>query len=229
MCLRIEGGTNVSNSPSIEYISQVLLPLLHSKVGLPQIKTTVHKRGWSIGHAGRGSVTFDFQPLKRPFKIPAFKMMQRGAITKVYVSILAPDAKAHEIIKAKVTEGMDDHLPHVQIEYSVVEISGDLKRLYLLIVAETETGYRLGCDSLLGGIVPKNARRKSKTANCQAAEQAEWLATKVVEDLKREIAHGGCIDTHMQDQIVVFQALADGRSEIDCGSLEATLHTETAR
>ena len=53
---------------------------------------------------------------------------------------------------------------------------------------------------------------------------------KVVGDLIHEIAHGGCVDEYMQDQIVVFQALAAGKAEVDCGiDREATLHTKTAR
>ena len=53
------------------------------------------------------------------------------------------------------------------------------------------------------------------------------LVTKVMRDLEHELAHGGCVDEHMQDQLVVFQALAEGESHILGG--KASLHTRTAQ
>ena len=35
-----------------------------------------------------------------------------------------------------------------------------------------------------------------------------------------------CVDMHMQDQLIIFMALCEGKSEILCGPLE--LHTESA-
>ena len=58
----------------------------------------------------------------------------------------------------------------------------------------------------------------------------EKLVSKVMKDLKKELKHGGCVDEYMQDQLVVFQALAAGKAEVDRGiDREATLHTKTAR
>ncbi|KAF2398604.1 hypothetical protein EJ06DRAFT_84785 [Trichodelitschia bisporula] len=36
---------------------------------------------------------------------------------------------------------------------------------------------------------------------------------RVVKDLVGELAHGGCVDEFMHDQLVVFQTVARGRSE----------------
>jgi RNA 3'-terminal phosphate cyclase (ATP) len=46
--------------------------------------------------------------------------------------------------------------------------------------------------------------------------------------LKREIEYGGCVDEHMRDQLVVFQALADGKCEIETGGQKKSLHAQTA-
>lgn len=46
--VNITGGTNVSNSPSCDYIEQVLAPML-SLIGVPPIETQIHSRGWSQG------------------------------------------------------------------------------------------------------------------------------------------------------------------------------------
>lgn len=53
------------------------------------------------------------------------------------------------------------------------------------------------------------------------------IAQKVVDQLDAEIRKGGVVDAHLQDQLVVFQALAEGRSSIP-GSEEA-LHSERER
>lgn len=89
----------------------------------------------------------------------------------------------------------------------------------MLLVAETSNGYRLGRDWLYD----------QKTKGFKVEETCEKLVLKVVNDLKRELKHGGCVDEHMQDQLVVFQALAAGEAAIDAGKQGASLHTKTAR
>lgn len=60
--LSISGGTNVSFSPSYDYISQVLIPNF-AKLGLPALSVKLHDRGWSTGKTEFGAVTFKIDPL----------------------------------------------------------------------------------------------------------------------------------------------------------------------
>ena len=213
----IEGGTNVSSSPSIEYIDQVLLPLLTSKLGVPPISMTLHQRGWSTGRIEIGTVTFEISPLKPRSAIPSFKLQERGQLMKVHASIIAPGAVVRSSIREQVTMQLLDYDPKIEIVFPVDEDSGGDKRLYLLLVAETSNGYRLGRDW-------------SQSSGSTVREKGEKLVSKVVKDLKRELEKGGCVDEYMQDQLVVFQALAAGVAEVDGGKgSEATLHTQTAR
>jgi RNA 3'-terminal phosphate cyclase (ATP) len=73
--VRITGGTNVSSSPSCDYIAQVLMPMLEL-IGIPPIKTQVHSRGWSQGGTSLGSVTYTVTPLTS--RLPAFRLTDRG-------------------------------------------------------------------------------------------------------------------------------------------------------
>lgn len=57
-------------------------------------------------------------------------------------------------------------------------------------------------------------------------ETAEETGKKVAEDMIATIEEGGCVDKYAQDQLIVFMALANGRSKIRVG--EITLHTKTA-
>jgi RNA 3'-terminal phosphate cyclase (ATP) len=75
MRVHITGGTNVSNSPSVEYIAQVLVPVLQL-IGIPHINSQIHSRGWSQGSTSLGSVTYTITPLTS--RLPAFELVNRG-------------------------------------------------------------------------------------------------------------------------------------------------------
>ncbi|CAO1596719.1 hypothetical protein XANCAGTX0491_000551 [Xanthoria calcicola] len=212
----IHGGTNVSKSPSIEYIDQVLIPMLVEKVGIPPITSQIIKRGWSSGRADVGAVRFDLTALPSKSKLSEFHFLDRGDVTRMHVSILASDSAARNGLKNLVIERLLARHPDVEIVFPIEEDTKNGARLYLLIVAETSNGYRLGRDCLW--------ERKSN------ASMLETVANTVTKQLEEELQRGGCVDEYMQDQLVVFQALAEGRSVVDSGKdMYATLHTRTAR
>ncbi|KAL8871207.1 MAG: hypothetical protein Q9174_002917 [Haloplaca sp. 1 TL-2023] len=214
--ITIEGGTNVSKSPSIEYIDQVLIPMLVGKLGIPSMTAKVIKRGWSSGRADVGSVQLDVTPFVPGSKLPAFHFQDRGEVIRMHVSILATDASARDRLRSKVVEKLLARYPEVEIVFPIEEDTNNGARLYLLIVAETSNGYRLGRDCLWD--------RKTNNATMKT------VADNVVKQLGQELERGGCVDEYMQDQLVVFQALAEGRSVVDSGKARhATLHTQTAR
>lgn len=215
--ITIEGGTNVTNSPSLEYIDQVLLPMLSAKVGLPPIGINLRSRGWCHGRPEVGSVAVDITPLRPGYSLPAFSFTGRGEVIKMHVSILASGLATRSVIREKVTEQVLKRHQHIEILFPIDEDSRDSKRLYLLLVAETSSGYRLGRDLLYD----------RKTSSPRAVDD---LVSRVVDDLEQELAHGGCVDEFLQDQLVVFQALAEGRGFVNLGKVkEASLHTRTVR
>ena len=218
--LIIEGGTNVSKSPSYEYIDQVLLPMLHNKVGIPTIKMTMDKRGWTQGRTEVGRVTFDITPLPMGSALPSFEFKSRGKVNHFYVSILAPEIASRQVIRQTVTEEILKRYPETDIDFPIDEDSRHPKRLYLLLVAETSEGFRLGRDWMYD--------RKATASTTQ--EKNRQLVEKVFAELEKELEHGGCVDEYMQDQLVVFQALANGRARVEYGKGQtASLHTQTAR
>ncbi|KAL8962200.1 MAG: hypothetical protein Q9183_005191, partial [Haloplaca sp. 2 TL-2023] len=213
--ITIEGGTNVSQSPSIEYIGQVLIPMLVEKIGIPSITTKVIKRGWSPGRADIGIVQFNLTPFVAGSTLPAFNFQDRGEVIRMHVSILATDVSSRDKLRAKVVEKLLAHYPEVEIVFPIEEDTNNGSRLYLLIVAETSNGYRLGRDCLWD--------RKANNSTM------ETVANNVIEQMDEDLERGGCVEEYMQDQLVVFQALAEGRSVVDSGKdMHATLHTQTA-
>lgn len=215
--ITIEGGTNVSNSPSFEYMEQVMLPMLNLKAGIPPLSMKLNKRGWTQGRLDVGSVTFGISPLQYGCHIPSFSFTERGELARFHVSILAPSTTIRTNIKEKVVEHISHRHPGIEVLFSRDEDSLHPKRLYLLLVAETTSGYRLGRDWLFD----------RKGDFLKAADQ---LVLQVVKELDKELAHGGCVDQYLQDQLVVFQALAQGKSIVFSGmEKKPSLHTQTVR
>ena len=218
--IRIAGGTNVSKSPSIEYIQHVLLPTLH-KIGIPSMSVTLEKRCWSTGRTEMGSVIFSVEPLSAGSTLPAFALVDRGAITHIEAYALAPTA-CRKYLESEIKRQVQGCFgQNITLDLNI-EDSRNPKRLYLLLAAVSSNGYRLGRDWLydlkirsLDDAVPK-------------------LVKQVVNELQEEIHHGGCVDEYMRDQLVVFQALAAGQSDVNAGRLrdgkvvEASLHALTA-
>ncbi|EWC48134.1 hypothetical protein DRE_02713 [Drechslerella stenobrocha 248] len=56
------------------------------------------------------------------------------------------------------------------------------------------------------------------------------MTRKVWGWLQQELDNGGCVDEYLQDQLVVYQTLAEGESVVNAGSWgEGSLHTQTVR
>ena len=227
--VRIEGGTNVSNAPSIDYTTQVLIPMLQL-IGIPHVAIAVHSRGWSQGSAAIGSVTYTITPLQA--RLPGFQLTERGDIVSITATIIAPRdterqfrEELDDMFERRILRCLGSNAGNAEINTTITfENSHHEKRYYLLLVATTSTGMRIGRDwlydrgfksGLLERIVP-------------------GMVKKVSDDLMADIEHGGCVDEYLRDQLVVFQALAQGESRVyggkkkDGGLLEPSLHAKTA-
>jgi RNA 3'-terminal phosphate cyclase (ATP) len=237
--LTISGGTNVSGSPSYEYISQVLLPTLHS-MGLPPIAAVLNKRGWSHGGASIGSFTLDI-PARQTLALPAFQLYPSSPSTRpmppsrLDITFLAP-ATAYPHLRSLLPLYIEHTFGHGFSEGNnnmslTCEDSKNDKRYYLLIVATVPTSsttstipakYKLGRDWLYD--------RKIRSPEQAITE----LTDVVLRDLHAEWSSGAHVDEHMRDQLVVFKGLAESGSRVfggyseDGRPREASLHAKTA-
>ena len=189
--VKIEGGTNVWHSLSYEYADQVLFPMLCNKLGLGPITMKLNHRGWSLGRPSIGKIELDVTPLPVGAILPTFEYTDRGEITSFRISILGHDPQIRLEIRKMASHKLERLFPDTQIEVLVDGSSDHPSRLYLLIVAESENGYRLGRDWLYDQKV--NKQKPMKTI--------ETLVNKVIQDLQQEISHGGCVDEWLQDQL----------------------------
>lgn len=222
--LTLKGGTNVSKSMSGEYVQQVLLPTLHS-VGLPEITADIIKRGWAgnTDSIGEVKVTIEAAPTL-PFSLPPFHLTNRGDLTKITLSIIAHPSSTRNLLLSELTSAIHTHLsPNLSISLAINDDSHDNSRLYVLAVAHTSNNHVLGRDVLYSRKI-----RNEREARVVAVKAAD----DVVRQLAAELAGGGCVDEYLQDQLVVWQALASGPSVVDGGGEggeEGSLHTRTVR
>ncbi|PSN31248.1 RNA 3'-terminal phosphate cyclase, partial [Blattella germanica] len=79
----------------------------------------------------------------------------------------------------------------------------------IILVSETSAGCLLGGCAL--------GRRELK---------AEQVGQNAADELLQSINCGACVDSYSQDQMIIFMAIAHGKSRVKCGPV--TLHTKTA-
>ena len=237
--MSISGGTNVSGSPSYEYIAQVLLPTLQS-IGLPPISCTLNKRGWSHGGSSIGGFTLEI-PARQSLVLPAFILSPDkntsspnppNRLEATFIAPLAAHQHLRNICLPTIASYFGPGFSEANQNFSLTcEDSKHDKRYYLIIVATVPSSsietaisetYKLGRDWLYD--------RKVRSPEQTATE----LAKRVSHDLYAEWSSGAYVDEHMRDQLVVFQALAEGESRIFAGRTatgeprDLSLHARTA-
>ncbi|KAL5337126.1 RNA 3'-terminal phosphate cyclase domain-containing protein [Aspergillus crustosus] len=318
--LSITGGTNVSSSPSYDYVAQVLVPNF-ARVGLPPLEVRLEKRCWSLGPGHGhpdGKVVFAIDTLRGAnggaprHEVPSIDLhrYRRGTISQIDITILAPNDqlnfgtqhkrnnKASSDVKERtnaeqleepetVREFMENQvhkklrkrlkeLPRtvfsssshsesgdpdpkrktqkVSIKTHTTEVTHHRSCMYVLIVAHTSTGFKLGRDALYGSLQdqskPKTPRPKKgqKRPQEDMVSNVNRLVDQCVESFAQELwdprlqeadatdRHQPCVDEHMRDQLVVFEALGRGSGDQDQQEPESqederywSLHTRTAQ
>jgi len=264
--LTLSGGTNVSGSPSYEYITQVLLPVLKA-VGLPEMKAVPHKRGWSQGGTSIGSLTLEI-PARKDVALAAFTVAPPGPPAErpvrrpkhMTATFIAPTSchahlkevfvtRARDLFATKSDFATDDERLPIAIRCAE---SGHEKRLYLIAVLTVPTtsttsdsnGLLVPTETTLARDWLYDKKLNLKSGKTQALnEAAERIAECVLTGLYQEWSSGAFVDEHLRDQLVIFQALAKGRSRVYPGRRDETvsggdgsvralrepsLHTQTA-
>uniref|UniRef100_A0A087XGF0 RNA 3'-terminal phosphate cyclase n=1 Tax=Poecilia formosa TaxID=48698 RepID=A0A087XGF0_POEFO len=205
--LLLKGGTNAEMAPQIDYTVKVFKPIVE-KFGV-HFDCDIRMRGYYP--KGGGEVAVTAQPLK---ELQPVSMTDRGNITKIhgraFVAGVLPfklakdmSAAAVRTIRKEIKELYINIQPVQEKEKACGNGNG------IIIIAESSTGC-LFAGSALG--------KKGVYADKVGIEAAEMLL--------RNIRHNGCVDEFLQDQLIIFMALAKGTSRIRTGAV--TLHTQTA-
>ncbi|XP_016995696.2 RNA 3'-terminal phosphate cyclase [Drosophila takahashii] len=207
--LFVAGGTNVAFAPPVEYMQQVLLP--HLKPLGASFDLKVQQYGFYP--RGQGSCQLDVQPVE---KLKAGQFLDFGRLQLVSgVAFTAGRLPKSLAIDMQQTAQREIHrlLPEMhEISVEAVKHAPEKARdngAGILMTAHTTGGCILGAASL-----------GQKRVDGQALGSEASL--RLAEYVRKEI----CVDEHMQDQLIIYMALAAGRSRMRTGPLSS--HTRTA-
>jgi len=199
-----KGGTDVSHSPTINYLKFIFLPILR-KMGL-ETQLTVKKYGYYP--KGLGNVSINIHPNSRllPFNKETFgKLKSIGGIS---VCTYLSDRKVSKR-QAKAASNVFELLGH----HADIEVVNDYsnpaqKGSSITLWAKTNTNVILGSDAI--GEIGK----PSKVIGRSAAQH-----------LIKEVESEATVDVHLADMLIPYVAMADGESVFLTHSL--TDHLET--
>ncbi|KAJ5317636.1 hypothetical protein N7508_002144 [Penicillium antarcticum] len=248
----ITGGTNAAFSPSYDYATQVLVPN-YARLGLPPLFILLHKRGWSSGPVELGSIQFLIHPLENQDAsdevqrtesqsaisgFPRINLMDHkcGGITKIDITILAPDSPAinageggitarqfiEQVVQktlrralkklnpstfaqASTSNPEEDDIARdfaddrpVPIEIHTSEPTSHRSHVYILLVAHTFSGFRIGHDAL--GSIPKDPfdqRRKARHRGKQQPSSSHSRPEADAYGIKSLV--GRCVDGFIEE------------------------------
>ena len=186
-----KGGTDVTHSPTINYMRFVLLPVLR-KMGL---NATIKVRKYGYYPKGNGEVTASIEPatslnplrLENPGKIRAIK--------GVSVCTFLAERKVAE----RQAKTASDYFREKGFNTDILTVNDTSNPLQkgssLVLWVETDTDVIFGADAI--GELKKTSEKVGEEAS---------------EKLWEEITAKPTVDTHLADLLIPYVALAHGRS-----------------
>lgn len=206
--LELRGGTNNPMAPPVEYLRDVLLPMVERMGG----KFTVElvKRGFYP--RGGGIVRVESRPVDRlkPLRLVEFRGVKRvrglSFSCRLPGHIVERMADSAERILRK--EGYDVEVVREALQPNDPRCSID-PGCGIILLAELNDGVVIGVDRLGEKGVP-----------------AERIGQEASEDLLEQLRREAPVDRHLGDQLVIWACLADGVSEYRV--TELTTHTTTS-
>ena len=185
------GGTDVRNSPTINYLQYVMLRVL-KRMGVKAL-ITVHKYGYYP--KGMGEVTLEVWPSPKiePINLEDFGKVER--LSGISVCTFLADRRvaerqakaANEFLKIR---GFEANIRIVNDRSNPLQ-----KGSSIVLWAETDKNVLLGGDAI------GELRKTSESVGREAAEK-----------LYREIEAKATVDIHMADILIPYVALAQGHS-----------------
>jgi RNA 3'-terminal phosphate cyclase (ATP) len=212
------GGTNATGAPQIDYFTLVLIPTLR-KLAAVDFAVDIVRRGYFP--RGNGEAVLRTTPVDRRRGIQPIVLTERGHVTEIYIRSYTAGslpqklaAQMSNVIQQRVAAYLAQREPTTAsaIKFTVENVHETQcvgSGTGTIVLATTSTG----CLIAASGVVERNQR---------ADDCATVAADKLIEELTPE----SCTDEYLQDQLIIFMALANGRSSMRTGPL--SLHTRTA-
>ena len=199
-----KGGTDVSHSPTINYLRNVFLPAL-KQMGLEAV-INVHKYGYYP--KGMGEVTMTVKPPKSLQPIRLNGLGKLKSVKGVSVCTFLADRKVAERQAKAASEYLSKKGYTADIQVVNDKSNSFQKGSSITLWAETDKGAIIGADAI------GELKKTSETVGIEAAEK-----------LYAELSVRPTVDVHLADMLIPYMALAEGTSSLL--TREVSDHLET--
>jgi RNA 3'-terminal phosphate cyclase (ATP) len=186
-----KGGTDVSHSPTINYLRNVLLPVL-KQMGV-DAAVTVHKYGYYPKGMGEVMLTVAPQRSLQPLRLETFGKLK--SVKGVSVCTFLAEKKVAERQAKAASEYLAEkgYAASIQI---VNDRSNPLQKgSSIALWAETDTGTIVGADAI-----------------GELGKASEAVGREAAEKLYAELQAKPTADVHLADMLIPYAALAEGTS-----------------
>lgn len=200
--LILTGGTHVPWSPPFHYFSEILLPAL-ARMGVA-VEARLERWGWYP--KGGGFVRVEVKP---PPELKPLSLLDRGRLIRIRGISAVSHLPAHvaERQRERAIQRIESELGQKAEVEVLRDVPGEGTGSFLFLVMESE-GVAAGFSAL-----GKRGKR------------AEAVADEAVDALVHYAQSDACLDPHLADQLLVFLALAAGRSSFTTNRISDHLMT----
>ncbi|MCL7390236.1 MAG: RNA 3'-terminal phosphate cyclase [Thaumarchaeota archaeon] len=206
--VELRGGTNNPMAPPVEYLQEVLLPVIEKMGG--KFKIELVKRGFYP--RGGGVVKAYSIPVDtlKPIRLVEFKNVKkiRGLSYSCRLPGHIVERMANTVENILGREGYDIDIRREALQPNNPKCSLD-PGCGIILLAELEGGIVIGVDKLGEKGVP-----------------SEKIGEEAAKELLGEISREAPVDKHLGDQLVIWACLAEGTSQYRVTNL--TKHTTTS-
>eukprot|EP01103_Thecamoeba_quadrilineata_P017006 TRINITY_DN5874_c0_g1_i1.p1 TRINITY_DN5874_c0_g1~~TRINITY_DN5874_c0_g1_i1.p1 ORF type:complete len:423 (-),score=50.28 TRINITY_DN5874_c0_g1_i1:43-1311(-) len=201
-----KGGTNAEFAPSVDFLQTVLKPNLE-RFGL-HFDLEYKRRGFYP--RGGGEVNMTVKPVEY--------------LTPVDLRDSGPVVSIHSF--AFVSGNIPQRVPQIMIQEAEKLLRNNFDQsVRFTNQIETGKGVGEGCGIL---IFARTTNNYILSGDCLGKRglQSEKVAQIAVENLLKGVSDGSCVDEYLQDQLIIYMALAKGTSHVKTNQL--SMHTRTA-
>lgn len=198
--LILKGGTHVAWSPPFHYLSEVFLPTI-ARMGF---STSLSIERWGWYPIGQGIVRVVINPVK---ELKSVDLSERGELIKIS-GISAVSRLPIEIAERQRNQGLK-RLKELglQAEIETVDAPSLGTGTFFFIVAEFENA--LAGFSSLG----------------ERGKRAEKVADEAIDEFIKYYNSGAAIEKRLADQLILYMALAKGKSTVTTSEISNHLLT----
>ena len=186
-----KGGTDVSHSPTINYLRNVFLPTL-KHMGI-EASVNVHRYGYYP--KGMGEVTMTVKPPQplQPIRLNNFGKLRN--VKGISVCTFLSERKVAERQSKTASKYLSEKGYSAEIQVVNDKSNPFQKGSSITLWAETDTNTVIGADAIV-----------------ELKKTSEAVGREVAEKLMGELAARPTVDVHLADMLIPYMALAEGTS-----------------